>query len=286
MCTAISDGNIFGRTLDLEYTLNEEIIETEVGFEFNLIHEGAVKCKHKIHGCGIKRNGFPLYYDAANESGLAMAALNFPLSAKYGTDSKRAHTLASFEVIPAVLAKCENLASAIKYLSDVAISNESFSEDLPASKLHWMIADKSSAAVLESAESGIHIYENPFGILTNEPEFPYHRANAAFYVHLSPTPSTNTLCPDIPLPYISHSLGALGLPGDNSSPSRFIRALYNLKNTIPETEPSEKINRFFHIADTVSQPNGTSYTPDGKPIKTVYTVCYELDRFEILLRKY
>ena len=286
MCTAISDGNIFGRTLDLEYTLDEEIIETDAGLEFKLIHDGTARCEYNIHGCGIKRNGFPLYYDAANESGLAMAALNFPISAKYCNYTKKARMLASFEVIPAVLASCENLGSAIKYLSDVRISDDSFSKKLPVSKLHWMLADKSGAAVLESTEGGIHIYENPFGILTNEPEFPYHRANAAFYMSLSPTPPTNTLCPDIPLPYISHSLGALGLPGDNSSPSRFIRALYNLKHTIPETEPNEKINRFFHIAATVSQPNGTSYTPDGKPIKTVYTVCYDLDRFEIYLKKY
>ena len=286
MCTAISDGNIFGRTLDLEYTLGEEIIETDVGFEFKLRHEDRVRCEYKIRGCGIKRDGYPLYYDAANKAGLAIAALNFPCSAKYGTDKSKGHTLASFEVIPAVLAKCTNLKSAIEYLTDVGISDEAFSDNLPASKLHWMIADKDGAAVLESTKSGIHIYENPFRILTNEPEFPYHRANAAFYMHLSPTPPRNTLCPNIPLPYISHSLGAQGLPGDNSSPSRFIRALFNLKSTIPETEPNEKINRFFHIAATVSQPNGTSYTPDGKPIKTVYTVCYDLDRFEIFLRKY
>ena len=286
MCTAISDGAIFGRTLDLEYSLGEEIIKTEKGHKFTFIHEGEVISSHEIRGCGIIKNGTSLYYDAANDVGLAMAALNFPNSAKYGIAEKKARTLASFEVIPAVLAICHDLDSAVKYLSDTAISDDSFSEDLPASSLHWMIADKTGCVVLESVEDGIHIYENPYGILTNEPDFPFHKANIARYIHLTKEPPKNTLCPDISLPYLSHGLGAVGLPGDNSSPSRFIRAFYNLKNTLPEEKRGEKINRFFHIAATVSQPNGTSYTPGGKPIKTVYTVCYDLENGEIHLRKY
>ena len=286
MCTAISDGSIFGRTLDLEYSLNEDIITIKKGHKFDFLHLGNVISSQGIRGCGIIRNGTPLFYDAANDSGLAMAALNFPLSAKYRSVKNCKNAIASFEVIPAVLSVCDSLSSAKAYLSNLVISDDSFSDDLPATGLHWMISDKKSCAVLESLEDGIYIHENPFGILTNEPCFMFHRANAAQYLHLTSTPPNNTFCPDISFPYLSHGLGAIGLPGDNSSPSRFIRALYNLKNTIPEEDPGEKIKRFFHIAATISQPNGTSYTPDGKPIKTVYTVCYDLENGDMHLRKY
>ena len=280
MCTAISHKGIhhlFGRTLDLEYSYGESIVISPKCFPFSFIHEKGSSNHPSIIGVACVRDGFPLYYDAMNECGLAMAGLNFPDITKYHKKNSHKHGVAAFELIPWVLCNCKNLDEALALLRDTVITDDSFSPEMPCTPLHWMIADHSGSAVIECEESGMKIYENPFGILTNSPSFPYHRAHLCDFLQLSSVPAQNNICPDVKLSQYSRGLGGVGLPGDFSSASRFVRAVFAESHTEKGNTPTEEISRFFHIMDILSVPSGCIKTNEDKSVRTVYTSCADTE---------
>ncbi|MBQ9112512.1 MAG: choloylglycine hydrolase [Clostridia bacterium] len=276
MCTAISDSgfcHLFGRTLDLERSYGESAVITPRDYRLEFIHEGALQSHPAMVGIACVRDGVPLYYDAVNQSGLCAAALNFPGNAVYHEPKDGKRNVASFELIPYILSKCRDLAEAVQLLRCANITKDSFSPDLPTTPLHWLIADKGGAITVESVADGLRVYDNPFGVLTNNPDFPYHMTNISNYMQLSPAPPENRLCPSVPIGAYSRGMGALGLPGDLSSASRFVRAVFAKSHTVCENTKEAEISRFFHIMDTVSQPRGCAVTDSQRPVATVYTSC-------------
>lgn len=119
-----------------------------------------------------------------------------------------------------------------------------FSDAMPAASLHWIIADKSEAIVAESTATGLHIYDNPAGVLTNNPPFEMQMQNLSNYISLSPSQPENTFAPDVPLAAYSRGMGALGLPGDLSSQSRFVRAAFTRAHSVSECGERESVNQF------------------------------------------
>ena len=174
-----------------------------------------------------------------------------------------------------MLRKCGNLDEARKILSSVNVTDESFSSEFPATPLHWIIADKSGSVTVESTESGLSIHNNPVGVLTNSPNFDFQMANLANYMRLSPDSPVNHLCQSVPLSLYSRGMGGIGLPGDFSSCSRFVKAVFAKSHTMALSGIGNEVSRFFHIADCVSQPLGCVMTDDGRPVYTVYTSCYD-----------
>ena len=289
MCTAISDNgccHLFGRTLDIECSYGEMAVVTPRNFRLAFLHEGAVARHLSIMGIACIRQNVPLYYDAVNEAGLAAAGLNFPSNAVYRAPEEGVHNVASFELIPWVLSQCETLEAAIKLLKKTNITSDCFSPDMPATPLHWLIADKSGAVTVESVAGGLKIYENSFGVLTNNPPFPYHQTSIANFMHLDSRPAQNNLCPSLDLAPYSRGMGAMGLPGDLSSPSRFVRAVFAKNHTAPASVEQDAVSRFFHLMDTVSVPCGCVKTQEGKSVLTVYTSCASTGTFTYYFTTY
>ncbi len=300
MCTAIFDkryGSFFGRTLDLESSYGEEVVRTDKGEELTFLYEGKMDSRFAFIGMSHKarRNAkcekcesndetVPLYYDGMNEGGLCIAALNFPGQCRYSERKNDARNLASFELIPFVLANCGNVGCVEKLLLGANITNDSFSPEYPSAPLHWMIADRERAIVVEQTARGLEIYENPVGVMTNPPDFAYHMLRLADYAALSPKPPENTLCPDVKLDLYSRGLGAHGLPGDFSSSSRFVRAAYVKEHTLLSSKAlfdRQKeiyaLDRFWNILSSVSVPLGCILTDSDKPVCTVYTSVCDMD---------
>lgn len=275
MCTAISFNvkyHYFGRNLDLEHSNNETVIITPRNFRIIMREEKELVQHYAMIGIGIISNQFPLYYDATNEYGLSMAGLNFPHYACYHPHISRKHNIASFELIPWILGQCKTIAEALRLLSNANIINIPFSTEYPPSPLHWLLADSSESIVLESTKDGLHIFKNPVGVLTNSPEFPYHINNLSNYMNLSPQEAVNRLCPNITLNAYSHGMGAFGLPGDLSSASRFVRAVFTKINSRCELDEVSAISQFFQILSAVSQTNGCVKVANQLE-KTVYSSC-------------
>lgn len=281
MCTAVTYKTkdfYFGRTLDLEYSYNEEVIVSPREYVFKFRHLPPLETHHAIIGMAFTVENYPLYYDAMNELGLGMAGLSFPESCKYREYKEDSLNIAPFELIPFILGKCASTDEALSLLSEINLVNTSFSESLPLSPLHWIISDKEKSITLECTKDGLKIYDNPIGVLTNEPEFSFHMTNLRNYMALSPEPIENKFSKNHSLTPYSKGMAAFGLPGDLSSASRFIRAAFTKLNSVSGEEESESVSQFFHILGNVSHPKGLVHLDDNKYEITVYTSCMNLNR--------
>ncbi len=281
MCTAISynsSDHYFGRTLDLEYSYNETVTITPRFFPFHFKFKERMDYHYALIGMATVMNGYPLYYEATNEKGLSMAGLNFPNNARYFQKDETKDNITPFEFIPWVLGQCENITEARERLKTLNLVDAAFSPELPLSPLHWIISDKKESITVESTKEGLKVFENSVGVLANNPTFDYHLLHLSTYMNLTNKPPKNNFSDKICLSEFSHGTGTFGLPGDNSSSSRFVRAAYALLNSPRFENETESVNQFFHIMGTVSQIKGSVITEDGKYVITVYTSCCNTDK--------
>lgn len=281
MCTAITfkaDDFYFGRTLDLEYSYNETVTITPRCYPFHFRNGTDLNEHYALMGMATVADNFPLYYEATNEKGLSMAGLNFPGNAHYLAEKDIFDNVASFELIPWILSQCENVKGAKVLLQSINITDTAFSKDFSPSPLHWIIADKNEVITLESTVDGLKIYDNPVGVLTNNPPFPYHLTHLSTFMKLSPYPAENRFTGKAELKNFSRGTGALGLPGDCTSQSRFVRASFNKLNAEIFHTEKENIEQFFHLLSSVEQIKGTVKTDEGKNVFTVYTSCCNADK--------
>jgi len=181
--------------------------------------------------------------------------------------------VASFEVIPWVLTHCRSVAQAKELLSECVITSDSVDLKLPATPLHWMFADATGALVAEPTAQGLRLYDNPYGVMTNCPPFPFYQSYLVHFMTLNAQMPVNKLCPEIPLQPYGAGMGAMGLPGDYSSASRFVRAFFSKEHACPAEDEQSAVNRFFHVLGTVFQPRGVTRTPSGAAVGTVYMSC-------------
>ncbi len=276
MCTAITykrENSYFGRNLDLEYSYNETVTVTPRNFRFDFRRNKSISSHYAIIGMATVENNYPLYYDAVNEHGLAMAGLNFPGNAYFGEEKEDKDNISPFEFIPWILCQCKNIGDAEKLLAEINLCNINFSEKMPVSPLHWMIADKEKSITVECVKEGLKIYENKFGVLTNNPTFDYHLNYLCDFSNLTPYSVENYSG----TPY-SRGLGAKGLPGDLSSTSRFVRAVFTKLNSLSDKGENESVSQFFHILGSVEQVRGCVRLENGKNMITLYTSCMNLNK--------
>lgn len=281
MCTAAGYKTrdfYFGRTLDYDFSYSEEVTITPRGFPFNFRHTKSLESHHAIIGMAYVCDGYPLYYDAANEKGLAMAGLNFVGNAYYSECTSGRDNVAQFEFIPWVLGQCTSVSEAKALLGSLNLVGTPFSDSLPAAELHWLIADKDEAIVVESVKEGLKLYQNPACVLTNNPPFNEQFARLSDYMSLSPREPENTFAPTLNLAPYSRGMGALGLPGDLSSQSRFVRATFVKMNSVSGSDENESVSQFFHILGSVSQPMGCCQLEGGRYEITIYTSCINTDK--------
>ncbi len=281
MCTAISVLNkhhYFGRTLDYEMSYGECVTITPRRYPFRFCNGEELKEHYAMIGMAAIKDGYPLYYDATNEKGLSMAGLLFSGNAVYHKPSQDRENIAAFECIPWILGKCATLEEARGLLNRVHLVDTAFNEQLPPSPLHWIIADKSGCIVVEPLKDGLHIHENPIGVLTNNPPFEYHRLHLTEYLQLTDKPPRNSLCSELPLQPYSRGMGAVGLPGDYSSASRFVRAAFLKWHTCKCDTSENAIIQFFRALRAVEVPSGCVTLSNGDRVKTVYTSCCDTQK--------
>ena len=280
MCTAAtyrSQDFYFGRTFDYEFNYGEEVTVTPRNYPFPLRHQNALTEHYAMIGMAHMRDGFPLYYDAVNEKGLCIAGLNFVRSAVYHPVREGAENVAQFELIPWLLGRCATLAEARTLLERTNITGTPFCGGLPA-RLHWMVADRTGCIAVESVADGLHVYDDPAGVLTNEPPFPMQLFTLNNYAQLSPEPPVNRFAPELPLAAYSRGMGAMGLPGDLSSQSRFVRTAFVRANSVSGDGETESLSQLFHILGAAAQQRGCCRLSDGACELTLYTGCCSADR--------
>ncbi|MBO5409402.1 MAG: choloylglycine hydrolase [Clostridia bacterium] len=283
MCTAITyqtKDHYFGRNLDLEYSYQETVTVTPRNFVFHFRKMGNIQSHYAIIGMAYVSDNYPLYYDAINEKGLCIAGLNFPDNAEYKPYCDGKDNVTPFELIPWLLGQCATVTDAEKLIQKINLLDEDFSEELPLSPLHWMISDKERSITLESVKSGIRIYENPVGVLTNNPTFDNQLFNLNNYMQLTKGTPKNSFAKDsdLQLKTYSRGMGALGLPGDSSSMSRFVKASFIKLNSLSGDCEEESVSQFFHILKSVEMQRGCVELAKDVYEFTRYSSCCNTDR--------
>lgn len=279
MCTAVSfktRNHYFGRNLDLECGFQESVVITPRHYPFVFRRMSAMKKHFALIGMASVVNDYPLYYEATNEHGLSMAGLNFPKNAFYPPEEAGRDNVSPFELIPYILGQCENVIQAKALLARTHIAAIHFSDALRLSPLHWMIADREASIVVESMLDGLHIHDNPVGVMTNNPPFDFHMTNLSQYTALSPG-QPKSLFGSVELTLPSRGMGSLGLPGDLSSPSRFIRAAFTKAYSICGEDEASSVSQFFHILGSVRHVRGSVMVGD-RPEITLYACCCNTDK--------
>lgn len=281
MCTCINfttKDTYFGRNLDLEYRFGEKVVVTPRGYEFRLKNGAAIRTKHAMIGMATVVGNYPLYAEGCNETGLSMAGLYFPGNAQFFEEEKNKLNLAPYELIPYFLGQYETIAEIREELQNLNITNIPFAEKLPITELHWMISDGKDCLVLEQMKNGLQVYENPVGVLTNNPPFPYHCMNLNNYRNLTPHFEESRFAKALPLEQYGQGMGAIGLPGDASPASRFVRAAFHKWNSVCEETEEASVTQFFHILDSVAMVQGATVTSEGKNDITTYSCCININK--------
>lgn len=281
MCTAVTYKTkdfYFGRTLDYEFSYQEEVTVTPRNYPFHFRYMGISDRHYAMIGMAFVQDGFPLYYDAVNEKGLGMAGLNFVGNACYYDPAPDKDNVAVFEFIPWILSRCATVAEARERIERINLTKDGFNAELPAASLHWLIADREEAITVEAMADGIHIYENPVGALTNNPPFPQQLFRLNDFRHLSRKDPENSFAQDLELNLYSRGMGAMGLPGDLSSQSRFVRVSFVKMNSVSGNTEEESVSQFFHILGSVDQQRGCCDVGHEEYEITIYTSCCNADK--------
>ncbi|MDD6812399.1 MAG: choloylglycine hydrolase [Lachnospiraceae bacterium] len=281
MCTAATYKTkdfYFGRTLDYEFSYGDEVVITPRNYPFHFRKMGNVVQHFAMIGMAYVAGDYPLYYDAVNEKGLGMAGLNFVGNAVYCDEVPNKDNIAQFEFIPWILGQCASVKEARELLKKINLLNMPFSKELPLAQLHWILADGNEAITVESVKEGIRIYDNPVGILTNNPPFDEQMFQLNNYMHLSPKSPQNHFSDKLSLSTYSRGMGALGLPGDLSSQSRFVRVAFTKMNSISGDSEAESVSQFFHILGSVDQQRGCCEVGENAYEITIYTSCCNVDK--------
>ena len=262
MCTAIQWNGLFGRNLDLWCAYGESVVITPRRYPFRFRCGEEMQNHFAMIGMAHPADGYPLYYEAVNEKGLAMAGLHFPEYAYYtapGSGDGKTE-LAPWELIPWMLGRFASVQEIRRADGTFVVTDLPFRGDLPNTPLHWIIADREECLVLEATAEGCTLTENPSGVLTNSPPIACQLERLRAY-DCRP-----------------REKGA-GLPGDWSSSSRFVKAAYLRANAMHAETAEENVSRFFHMLDAVAMPAGAVIVPyQGKdtPEITVYACCMDL----------
>ena len=276
MCTAATYKTkdfYFGRTLDYEISYGDQVVITPRNYVFDLRQGGQIKNHYAMIGMACVMQDYPLYYDAVNEKGLGIAGLNFVGNAHYNKPADGKDNITQFELIPWILGKCATVKEARELLEKINLIDTPFMENLPVAQLHWIIADKDECITVESMKDGLKIYDNPVGVLTNNPPFNYQMFHLNNYMHLAVENQENTFSDKLDLKQYSRGMGAMGLPGDLSSQSRFVRVSFVKMNSLSGNSEEESVSQFFHILGSVDQQRGCCKLGEEKYEITLYTSC-------------
>lgn len=291
MCTSLSvklsnkasSHLLFGRNMDIEAHFGEQVVATPRHAPLRFRCLPTIFRHFAIIGTAVVKDGYPLYADAMNQKGLCMAGLHFPGNAVYAPPcgfADESNALAPFELIPYLLGTCATIAEVRSALGKVRLSGIHFSHDLPNTPLHWHVAARDGGLILESTAQGLMIYEDSCGVLTNNPPYPYQIAHLHRYDGL--TAHSPTMCHRKQNTPVGETydlgLGLLGLPGDYTSPARFVRCATLLRIVDwAQSSPSASISQFFRVLGAVAPPAGCVKTPTGAVHTTRYTCCMDTE---------
>lgn len=213
-------------------------------------------------GLSVEREEFVA--EGLNEAGLSVGLFYFPGYGRY-EDYRKEHagtTVGDLQLVPWMLGGFSTVDEVIDAVSRIHV----VSIDPRASTAHWRIADASGRqVVLEIVDGKVRFHENKLGVLTNSPGFEWHITNLNNYVNLRPGPSPDSSVGAVRLSAFGAGSGFLGLPGDVTPPSRFVRAAFYQSSAPVRATAEETVMQCFQILNNFDIPIGTEFAGDRVP---------------------
>ena len=286
MCTGLDletiDGlHLFGRNMDIEYSFNQSIIFIPRNFKcVNKSNKKELTTKYAVLGMGTIFDDYPTFADGMNEKGLGCAGLNFPVYVSYSKEDIEGKTnIPVYNFLLWVLANFSSVEEVKEALKNANIVDIPISENIPNTTLHWMISDiTGKSIVVEQTKEKLNVFDNNIGVLTNSPTFDWHVANLNQYVGLRYNQVPEFKLGDQSLTALGQGTGLVGLPGDFTPASRFIRVAFLRDAMIKNDKDSIDLIEFFHILNNVAMVRGSTRTVEEKSDLTQYTSCMCLEK--------
>lgn len=277
MCTAIrfadANGNMyFARNLDWSCGYGQRVVITPTGFVPNSPFGAITSIQHAVYGMAIVAENTPLYFDCANDAGLAVAGLNFPGYAQYEAKAIEGKTnVAAWEFPLWVVAEHATVDEVEQALANVAIVDSPINDQFPSSLLHWIIGDATRSIVVEYTACGMQVFHNDLDVLANQPGYAYHAENVRSYLNCSPVVVPTQTWGTAHLDAYGSGSAMRGIPGDCYSPSRFVRAAYFNAHYPQKDTEEQNVSRLFHTLTGVAMVDGAARMTNGDFEITVYT---------------
>lgn len=268
-CTGIrliaGDGAVVhARTLEFAIDLQSELVMVPRGYSrTGATPDGAPgrKWVSKYASVGMNGVGLPVLFDGLNEKGLAAGIFYFPTSAGYMpyATADADSTLAPWELVSWML---ENFASVAEVRADIAavtVPAVVFGPWGFAPEVHYIVHDASGASlVIEYVDGALKLHDAPLGVMTNSPAYDWHMANLRNYVNFSVNNAPPVQVGPVTLRPFGQGSGMLGLPGDFTPPSRFVRAVAFSQSVPPSATGDEAVIEAFHILNQFDIPKGAA----------------------------
>ena len=268
-CTGITirpkDGSVlFARTLEFAQDLRSTAIVVPRDMKFvGSTPDGSpgIRWTTKYGAVGMNACGLPVFADGLNEKGLHVGLFYFPGYARYQnvSEQERERSLAPQELSGFLLGTCASVEEAVKAAKNVRVGEVTFPEFGFVLPLHYIVNDASgNSVVLEYVDGELKVHPNPLGVMSNSPTFDWHMTNLSNYVNLSVTNVPPIELSGTELRGFGQGSGMLGLPGDFTPPSRFIRAVAFSKSALPVETAREGVLQAFHILNQFDIPRGAA----------------------------
>jgi choloylglycine hydrolase len=282
-CTGIrikpKDGSVItARTMEFAANLQSNVVVIPRATEFVGTAPGdksGLRWKSKYGCAGANAFDVPIIVDGLNEKGLAVAIFYFPGYAKYQEIKPEdiGKTIAPWEVPTYLLSSCANVEEAVQAVQNVRVGETVQKEMGYVPPCHYIVNDAGGhCVVLEYVGGELKIHDNPLGVITNSPSFDWHVTNLRNYINLTVNNVPPVDIAGIDLSGFGQGSGMLGLPGDFTPPSRFIRAVAFSQSALPVATAHEGVLQAFHILNQFDIPKGAARGKDNGKEVADYTL--------------
>ncbi len=263
------DGSVaVGRTLEFGMPLDSHLVVHPRGSAFvgqtpNGAPGLAFSAQYGFAGITVS-DDWGLIVDGTNEQGLNAAVFYFPDFAQFppATPANRKRGVSPMQLSTWILANCATVADVKRKIDEVAVLGVYLKYIQTIPEMHYKIQDASGACItIEPIDGALKVYDNPVRVITNSPGFPWHITHLSNFLNLTPAyPRDKTIGKDTFAPF-GLGGGLVGLPGDFTPPSRFVRMAIFTQNYPQPPDSSHAVGSTFHLLSNFDIPRGSNMPP-------------------------
>jgi len=288
-----AQGYVYARTLEFGQDLYSQILFVPRKYTFTsptpAADQGGLTWHSKYAVIGTNAFGFNYFVDGVNEKGLAGGLFYFPGFAEYQdiTPQNYKKSLPMWELLTWILTNFSSIQEIKQELPNIYVSTASIpgKEEIPPA--HLIIHDSwGNSLVIEYVNGKLHLYDNPLGVITNSPPFDWHLTNLRNYINLSPINAPNKTMSGISFSQLGQGSGMLGLPGDFTPPSRFIRITAFTQSAPEAPTELDGIYQAFHLLNNFDIPKGTVADKSGVLEYTQWTSAIDMKNKVYYIKTY